>query len=199
VYRASRQIHCSTCRSLSERYLTRSQPSRNNNEPRPFHLRHTRGLTNVGRKTRYRVVVMCVCVCVHCGLKDTKYYMCARYVWLSETSGGRGNLLKPNKTIEERKKNRYGIESHVVSHRGTRSTLAIARIRRYMHTHTRVRSSMYSQQIMHNAILKCMNIILCVSIDAHANDRVYIYIHTYMGIPQWRTKDGLEQNVFVPK
>jgi len=51
-----------------------------------------------------------------------------------------------------------------------------------------------------------MNIILCVSIDAHANDRVYIlrvcvyiYIHTYMGIPQWCTKDGPEQNVFVPK
>jgi len=43
-----------------------------------------------------------------------------------------------DKTIRKRERERekhYGIESHVVSHRGTRSTLAIARIRMHTHTH----------------------------------------------------------------
>jgi len=54
-----------------------------------------------------------------------------------------------------------------------------------------------------------MNIILCVSIDyTHANDRTYreyrymVYTHTHVygyTAAMVYTKDGPEQNVFVPK
>lgn len=87
------------------------------------------------RATADRHIVKCVCVCLYIeGIEGYEIlYVYTLYIIIVEKGGG-GDLLKLNKTI--RKKKHYGIESHVVSHRGIRSTLAIARIHSIHITHT---------------------------------------------------------------
>lgn len=129
---------------------------------------------------------MCVCVYV-CTLWVEGYeilYVCTLRMIVGD-EGGRGNLLKLNKTIEERKKNHYGIESHVVSHRGTRSTLAIARIRTHTHTHTRTVVDVLSTNNAQCDIKMYEYNIMCIDRRACKRPCVYltrvcVYIHTYV-------------------
>lgn len=79
-------------------------------------------------------------------------------------------------TAAKKKKKEKRIVSHVVSHRGTRSRVAQC-IR--SHEHTSICAPVPPQQITHNAILKCMNI-LCIAMDTHAN--------YYNGMREHKTK-----------